>query len=199
MKILIRNNQSLYGKLTKFAFATLLTLNLLFVIGCNYLFTEKDELHKDTRNDVDIFDFYFINRAPAATEKHPLDELIKIYFSTKNVAIDVGNKELLEKPRFATNGVTIFEDPLPFDDKEGLLEILEKYRVQEWKEDYTTVDPKTYDDGYGWMMLLQFEDGTVERYKGSGPYKEDVVPENFDDFADEIEAFKKEKIKEGSS
>ena len=188
------------------------TNSILFLLctlifpGCADRMPDKDLIthdfqnkrEEDTISGIDIYDFYFINRAPAATEKHPLDELIKIYFSTKSVAIDVENKELLENPRFATNGVTIFEDPLPFDDKEGLIEILEKYRVQEWKEDYTTEDPDSYQDGYGWMMLLQFEDGTIERYKGSGPYKEDVVPKNFDEFASEMEAFKKEKIREGS-
>ncbi len=171
------------------------------LIGCQQTLNEEEDL-LEVPDGVDIYDFYFINRAPErapeATEKHPLNELIKIYFSTKAVAIDVGNNELLEKPRFATSGVTIFEEPLPFDDKEGLLGILEKYNVQEWKANYTTADPDTYDDGYGWMMLLQFEDGTVERYQGLGSYKEDVVPENFDEFADEMEAFKEEKVKEGT-
>ncbi len=179
----------------------LLVFSLVF-FTCLALFACKqardEEILDDEQVKYDIYDFYFINRAPAATEKHPLDELIKIYYSTKAVAIAVENNELLEKPRFATNGVTIFEDPLPFDDKEGLIEILEKYQVQEWKEDYTTEDPDSYQDGYGWMMLLQFEDGTIERYKGSGPYKDDVVPENFDDFANDMETFKEEKIKEGT-
>ncbi len=181
----------------------LIKITLLVLITCAFLpaceqSSSEKEVVLDNHEGIDIYDFYFINRVPAATEKHPLDELIKIYFSTKAVAIDVGNNELLEKPRFATNGVTIFEDPLPFDDKDGLIEILEKYQVQEWKDNYTTEDPDSYQDGYGWMMLLQFEDGAVERYQGSGPYKEDVVPENFDDFADEMEAFKKEKVKEGT-
>lgn len=183
----------------------------LFLVGCNDTnavdsINEKndDGISKEKKSEtkqldrMDIYDFYYINRAPAATIIHPLDELIKIYFSTKSVAIDVGNNELYEKPRFATNGVTIFEEPLLFNDKEGLIEILDKYRVQEWKEDYTTEEPTTYEDGYGWMMLLQFEDGTVERYQGSGPYKEEVIPNNFDDFANEVEVFKKEKVKDGS-
>lgn len=70
----------------------------------------------DGRN---IFAFYFINRAPEATEKHALDELIKIYFSNGNIAVDVGNNDLYETPRFATNGVATFEEPLEFDDKKA--------------------------------------------------------------------------------
>jgi len=181
--------------LKKLLVGSLVFFTCLALFACNQ--GHDEDILDDEQVKYDIYDFYFINRAPVETEKHPLDELIKIYYSTKAVAIDVGNNELLEKPRFATNGVAIFEDPLPFDDKEGLIEILEKYQVQEWKEDYTTEDPDSYQDGYGWMMLLQFEDGTIERYKGSGSYKEDVVPENFDDFANDMETFKEEKIKEG--
>ncbi len=175
----------------------------LILVGCKDTNDEAIHEQPDTKKEEvadgrDIFDFYYINRAPEATEKHPLNELIKIYFSTKSVAIDVENQELIEKPRFATNGVATFEDPLPFTDKEGLLEILEKYNVQEWKEDYTTEDPDTYDDGYGWMMLLQFEDGTIERYKGAGTEEETVFPENFDEFAEEMETFKDDHIKEAT-
>lgn len=181
-----------------------------FLVGCGNSVLEEspnsetsnqdkdDNSHEEESDDMDIFDFYYINQAPKATEKHPLDELIKIYLSTKSIAIDVGNNELYEKPRFSTNGVAIFEDPLPFDDRGGLLKILEKYNVQAWEENYTTADPDEYDDGYGWMMLLQFEDGTIERYQGKGPDKEDVVPENFDDFTEEMEAFKNEKMKEAT-
>ncbi len=179
----------------------------LILVGCK---DTKDEnindgaIHEkpDTKKEevvdgMDIFDFYFINRAPKASKKHPLDELIKIYFSSKGVAIDVENQEIIEAPRFATNGVATFEEPLPFNDKEGLLEILEKHNVQDWKDDYTTEDPDSYQDGYGWMMLLQFEDGTIERYKGNGTDKVTVFPENFDEFAEEMEVFKMDKIEEG--
>jgi len=175
----------------------------MLIIGCSENKAEQNNQvisNENTEHDgeVDIFDFYFINRAPIATEKHPLDELIKIYLSSKGVAIDVKNNELYEKPRFSTNGVATFEDPLQFHDKEGLLEILETYHVQEWKEDYTTEDPGTYQDGFGWLMILQFEDGTVEKYRGSGPFKEDVVPENFDEFANDIAEFKNEIINEST-
>ena len=60
--------------------------------------------------------------------------MIKIYFSTKGVAIDVGNQEIIERPCFATNGVAIFEDLLEFNDKDGLIENLGKYNVQDWEE-----------------------------------------------------------------
>lgn len=149
---------------------------------------------KDEVGEIDIYDFYFINRAPLAEKKHPLEELIKIYYSSKGVAIDLKNNEIYAEPQFSTNGIATFEEPLEFHDQEELLEILEKYNVQEWKEDYTTEDPDSYQDGFGWMMFLQFEDGTVEKYRGSGSFKKDVVPENFDEFAEEMEAFKKKVV-----
>lgn len=43
--------------------------------------------------------------------------------------------------------------------------------MHDWKEAYTT------------------EDGPVERHKGSGSLKEDVIPENFDAFADQLADF----------
>lgn len=90
-----------------------LLVGSLVLFACFVLMSCKqapnEEIVEDEEATYDIYDFYFINRAPAATEKHPLDKLIKIYYSTKSVAIDVGNHELYEIPRFATNGVTILK------------------------------------------------------------------------------------------
>lgn len=189
-----------------FLFVVILSL---FLYGCKENIIDKSINEENTNykidnnesrdeevGEIDVYDFYFINKAPISTEKHPLDELIKIYFSTKSVAVDLKNNELYEKPRYSTNGITTFEETLEFYDQEGLIRILKEYNVQKWKEDYTTEDSDTYDDGYGWLLLMQFEDGTVEKYKGSGPLKMDIIPENFDDFALELEEFIDKKINE---
>lgn len=191
----------------KFVFYTIILC--LVMVGCTTNNAEKIKEDTEVTNEgnnegdgdktmdgIDIYDFYFINKAPLANEKHSFDQLIKVYFSYKGIAVDVKNKELYEKPRFSTNGVTTFEDPIKFEDKEGLVDILEKYDVQQWKENYTTEDPDSYQDGFGWQLMLQFEDGTVEKYRGSGSFKEDVIPDNFEQFSDEIEAFIEDKIME---
>jgi len=75
-----------------------------------------------------------------------------------------------------------------------LSEILKKYDVQDWKDDYTTENPDTYEDGYGWQLWLQYEDGTVEKHGGTGTTVEKVTPENFQDFKTELSTFMDEKI-----
>ena len=154
--------------------------------------------HQKTKNnqaeDIDIYDFYYINKAPRAAEKHSLDNLIKIYFSAKNIAVDIEEHEIYMDALYSRNGIDTFEDTIELNDKEGLINILEKYDIQKWKDDYTTEDPDSYEDGYGWLLLLQFKDGTVEKYRGTGPLKDEVIPDNFDAFGNELEDFINEQI-----
>lgn len=193
-------------KLNHILFIYVIFTVCLFLIGCNEN-TKKDvsinQEVKDGRednemNDIDIYDFYFINKAPETKEKHSLDELIKIYFSagSNQVAIDIKNNEIYVDPLWSTNGVDSFEDQVNLNEKEALLKILEEYDVQEWKADYTTKDPDSYQDGYGWLLLLQFEDGTVEKHRGSGPEKNKIIPENFENFVTELTGFVDERIEE---
>ena len=153
-----------------------------------------ENVEDDQMDDIDIYDFYYINKAPRAVEKHSLDNLIKIYFSAKNIAVDIEEHEIYMDALYSRNGIDTFEDTIELNDKEGLINILEKYDIQKWKDDYTTEDPDSYEDGYGWLLLLQFEDGTVEKYRGTGPLKDEVIPDNFDAFGNELEDFINEQI-----
>ncbi len=56
------------------------------------------------------------------------------------------------------------------------------------------MDPTTTDDGVGWSLYLQFEDGTVEKHKGSGTAMKSITPENFDDFFNELSDFVDERL-----
>ena len=179
---------------------------MMVLAGCNHSTEDnlkEDSIFKDdeiVNNNIDIYDFYFINRAPDATEKHDLDEVIKFYFSTNSpirskIAINIENNEIYKKPRHSFNGIDTLEEPITFEDKESLLNILEKYSIQEWKEDYTTEDSDTYQDGYGWNLMLQFEDGTVERHRGQGSTI-DIFPKEFDGFVEEIDQLAKDILGE---
>src|SRR5690625_730715 len=58
----------------------------------------------------DIYDYYFINKAPKSTEKQDLNELIKFSLTTTSpiptgIAIDIGNNEIYKNPRHTINGV----------------------------------------------------------------------------------------------
>src|SRR5699024_1630883 len=75
--------------------------------------------------DIDIYDFYYINKAPRAAEKHSLDNLIKIYFSAKNIAVDIEEHEIYMDALYSRNGIDTFEDTIELNDKEGLINILE--------------------------------------------------------------------------
>ncbi|MGY0692063.1 hypothetical protein ACW2QC_04620 [Virgibacillus sp. FSP13] len=189
----------------------------LAVIGCQ-TFTKKngdddansqkikDEVNEGNggkdMNGIDIYDFAFIRKAPDAKEKHPLQEVIKVYFSDwsisemNEIAIDVANKEIYKNPSMRNRGLRFNDGTVKINNAEQVMEILEKHDVQEWKQDYTFEDPATYQDGYSWNLWLQFEDGTVEKYGGQGTDKEDITPGNFDEFVTDWSEFVDERLGE---
>ena len=176
----------------------LLLLTCMILAGCNY--SENNIKDDEVLSNIDIYDFYYIKKAPVATKKHDLNEIIKISFTTTSpiptrIAIDIKNNEFYKNPNHLTNGVDTLDGTIYFDDKSTLLNILEKYSIQEWKEDYTTEDSDTYQYGYGWNLLLQFEDGTVERHRGQGSTV-DIFPEGFEGFVREIDQLAKEILGE---
>ncbi len=71
---------------------------------------------------------------------------------------------------------------------------VEKHDVKSWKGDYTFENPDSYQDGYGWDLWLQYEDGSVEKFKGSGTDIDKLTPEQFDDFVKDVYRFAEEKI-----
>ena len=154
-------------------------------------------------NEMDeaIFTFAFIKKAPEATEKQNIDKVIKVYFNEndssldKGFAIDVANNEIYSDPSWTTLSVDTFDEPMPVNNVQDVLQILEKYNVQDWKKDYTVENPDDYADGFSWRLWLQLVDGTVEKHGGSGT-EDGITPENFDGFAAELEAFVEGKLKD---
>src|SRR5690625_1027421 len=176
----------------------LLFFSMMILAGCSH--SEDSIKDNDVMSNIDIYDFYFINKAPKATVQHNLDEIIKFTFSTNSpiptrIAIDIKNKEFYINPNHLTNGVDTLDGTIYFDDKRTLLNILEKYKIQDWKKDYTTEDPNTYQDGAGWYLLLQFEDGTTEAHGGQGT-TDKIFPKEFEAFVEEIDQLAKEILGE---
>lgn len=82
---------------------------------------------------------------------------------------------------------------------EKVIDILETYNVQDWKKDYSYEDLSSYQDGSGWSLYLQFEDGTVEVHRGFGSFAGEIIPENFDDFFSELSSFVDERLGDGGA
>jgi hypothetical protein len=166
----------------------------------------KSEGEENAMNQVDIFDFKHIQHAQEATEKHAIDEVIKVFFDEssndqpyKAVAIDVENNEIYRNPIISRRGLRAQDGVATIENSHELLDILKKHAVQEWESDYTFEDAESYEDGYSWRLWLQFEDGTVEKYAGKGTDKEKITPENFDDFAQALYQFQTDKLTEASN
>ena len=154
-------------------------------------------------NDIyeyDIYDFANIKKAPEAAMEHPFSNVIKILFDAgsiaaeNTIAIDILKNEIYINPQMGSRGLRFSDGTVEVNDIEKVIKILEKYDVQNWENDYTFEDPDSYQDGYGWVLRLQFEDGTVELYGGEGSRKSEIIPENFDDFFVELSEFVKERI-----
>lgn len=185
-------------------------ITCLFLVACQSIDDDKGETanlegEEDAMNQVDIFDFKHIQDAPEATEKHAIDKVVKVFFDEssidkpyKAVAIDVENNEIYLNPIISRRGLRAQDGVTTVETSKEVHAILKKYEVQDWKSDYTFEDAESYEDGYSWRLWLQFEDGTVEKYSGKGADKERLTPENFDDFAQELYQFQKDKVTEVS-
>jgi len=173
----------------------------ILVSGCKE--SEEEILEESNMSDnVKVsYDFYSFLQSPEATEKQDASQIIKLVV-TKNegvqdetIVLDLENEEIIIDPWMSSYGINSEGDTQSFDDKEEILHILETYDVQEWKDDYTTEDPASYQDGVGWNVWLQYEDGTVQSHKGSGSGLEQITPEGFADFFNALEKFVEEHLK----
>lgn len=149
----------------------------------------------------ELYDIYYIKEAPKVIEKHDFSEVIKLVL-TKNedltdetIAIDVEKNGIYIDPSIQSIGVRASKGMKEIDDIQKVIDILEKYHVQDWKEDYSTKeDPSSTADGVGWSMYIQFKNGTVKHHMGSGTSMESVTPEGFADFFNELETFVNEHL-----
>lgn len=170
------------------------------LIACKPLDNGLGPGGEDIDDSVDIFDFRNITQAPKTRRKQDVDKVIKVFFMESSmdealeaVAIDIDKNEI---HRYSNIGIGTFSglSVVSVNNTSEVKDIIEKYDVQDWKTSYSFEDHTTYDDGYGWSLWLQFEDGKVKKSSGSGSGTEEITPENFDDFAEELYRFKKSKL-----
>ncbi|MBC1373667.1 hypothetical protein HB847_15040 [Listeria booriae] len=143
-----------------------------------------------------IKDFSRIDKLVQSTEPQDIDRIVKVLFYESNnmqykntIAIDIGNNVMYLNPKVPTLGLVNADYKMTEDDVEKVQNIIKKYGIQSWKEDYSDSKNTNYEDGYGWVIYLEYADRTVERHSGSGMYRADVIPKNFDTFIEEITNF----------
>lgn len=162
----------------------------------------EERLDGSTVTDDNLYDIYFIKKAPKATEMHDLSEAIKVVFTYSDssvgdtIAIDIQEGIIHIEPWVSTLGVTSLDESEHINDIDVVIDLLREYNVQGWKDDYTYEDPSTYEDGFGWNLWIQFEDGTVEKHGGSGSFAEEITPDGFDEFVGALNDFVNSRLED---
>src|SRR5699024_2251159 len=150
----------------------------------------------------ELYDIYFIKKAPKSTGKHDLSEAIKVVFTYSDssvgdtIAIDIQEGIIHIEPWVSTLGVTSLDESEHINDIDIVIDLLREYNVQGWKDDYTYEDPSTYEDGVGWNLWIQFEYGTVEKHGGSGSFAEEITSDEFDEFKKALRDFVHERLED---
>lgn len=184
----------------KYLWLIMIVLLIFSLMGCSENIEEKRE-----QEEMKIYGFSELYKAPKARDDQTLDNVIKIVFidsyeleHKSSIAINVGEKGLFFHP-VINSGIEYSEldYKLTESDISELVKILDKYQVMEWSELYG--DRKVYGDGWPnfWYLKLQFSDGTVKSAKG---YYDggDEFPENLRPFVKELEEFVASKEEEAS-
>lgn len=177
---------------------------LLCIVGCqsdssqtdaesNHSSNAEEKDGEENMNVEDIFNFKNIEHAPETTEGHSLSAVIKVFFDEwsfdepyKSMAVDIGNNEIYVHPIIGQRGLRAQDGVLEINNGEDIISILEKYHVQDWKTNYTDGHSDSTEDGEGWELILQYEDGSVKKHIGNA---DDLKPEGFRGFADELYQF----------
>lgn len=147
--------------------------------------------------DIDIFDFAYINQAPRTEESHEVADIIKMYATTWSIdehhypiAIDIQNKEIYVESSVRRYGIEFETDRIKADDMDQVLQLFETYDVLNWQNYYSDVkDYHSYEDGASWSLTVQYDDGTIEKFRGEGMSFSDIVPDNYPDFMKELETY----------
>lgn len=155
----------------------------------------NNEDEENNMADIDIFEFKHIAQAPETTEAKAVQEVIKVYFAEHSidipledeaVAIDIANNEIYVHPVINHRGFRATGGVVELNEAEKVIDILETYHVQEWPD-------SEGEDGYFWMLRLQYEDGSVQRYEGNEATEK---PEQFEAFNSALREFVAERMEE---
>lgn len=160
------------------------------------------EFEDETGSVIDIYDFSFIKHAPESKKKQDIKDVIKLYFIENDssldtgFAIDIENNFVYIDPRVGSHGVRrTNDDPDELQDTQKFIDLLKEYDVQNWRKRYS--DTNDDEDGYGWKLILQYTDGSIEQHSGSGTDMKKITPNNFYPFTKDLaEIVEKELVED---
>jgi hypothetical protein len=180
--------------------AIVLVVCMLSLAACNPKAPEPPTRVESSAEATPLEDFYIMGIFPQAEQIQPLERVTKFWFDETTslpgesaVVIDIGNRTMYSNAAEVAVGITEPDIALTDADITQLLDILVKYDVQSWDEHYSTAETN-YADGFGWTLMLEYDDQTVEMHYGSAPHKEDCIPDNYDAFLEELLAFRDARI-----
>lgn len=159
------------------------------------LLNKERELHPYPNiGDGDIFDFANINGAPLSEKNHDVKEIIKMYSTTWSIdelhypiVIDIEQNEIYVEPNIGLYGIEFETDRIKVNDIHKVHELFEKYNVLDWQNYYSNVkDYHSYEDGAYWKLVVQYADGTIEIFRGSGTDFDEIIPHNYYDFMNQL-------------
>lgn len=158
---------------------------------------KSDQLLTDFDDEI-LYDISYILAVPKTRKKNDLSKVIKVAFTEidpsgeQTIGLEIDRKVIHIDPLIMPVGILSLQEQEEVEGLEEVINILEKHNIQEWEEDFTLEDSFSLEDPYSWGLWIQFEDGMVEEHKGSGSVKQDMIPDNFTDFTNELKKFVEE-------
>ncbi len=171
------------------------------LIGCegkNNASTNDTTEYTENENVIDYnvedIRFEWLPEMEYTTERKSINDMKKFvcYFAQETVydrEIMIGVN--IEKKKLYVNkgmgGMDGSDSTCTLDDGdiEELLNVIEKYKIQDWEYKYETEKYEDVDNcHYAWDIYMQYGDGSVEKHCGEGYSfnKEEIKPPNYDEF-----------------
>ena len=180
-------------------------LLIFIIVFSTMIFACTNNIEKEEENinmsEKTICGFEDLLKEPKSDKKQDVENIIKIMFfewydgqNHNEVAIDIGNKTLYTEPQINFIDIDEPDYSMSNDDVKTLFNIINKNNILNWESNY--IENGEYEDGYSWGLFIQYQDGNVNSFIGKGQTKENVVPENFDAFVNEITDFSQSKAKD---
>lgn len=154
-------------------------------------------------NQLPISDFKKLKKyqLTESEEDKSVDDIAKFYFyeiesleEKHTLLVDLQNNVAQRHPRAGH-----FSDRVDFDitltdaDVTAINKILQDSHVEDWEKAYTYGDEEQLElmggEGFNWLLLIQYKDGTMFEKRGDGVSKEEVLPEGYETFVRELPAF----------
>ncbi|WP_314062510.1 hypothetical protein [uncultured Vagococcus sp.] len=186
----------------------LTVLTLLSACSNNNVKTSKEEKTMESSSMINanqvppVSDFEKLrrNKQSITSKEQGVEEIAKFYFYEINnlawerlIAVDLANKGLFLNPGDSTIGVAELDEALTEKDIQVVEDIFIKNNVTDWLTDYSYGDKQVLDEmggeGYNWQLCIQYNDGTAFYKSGKGTSKEEIQPEGYQKFVDELEEF----------